>query len=180
MNGFLKQLESTMAKITPIMLSLLDQSSGAVGLVESIEVTHPNWSEALRYVVNSSEPLILTHEDGQVFEYKPTVLTVERGSDQENLDQSIKVSVGDLGQQIPDLIDRVYLDDVPILPVLNYRAYLTGIYSEPSFVDKGLLIENVSRSYKGSTFEANAPNLNDSGTGELYVASTDPSLKGFY
>lgn len=162
------------------MLSLLDQSSGSVGLVETIEVTHPNWSAALRYVVNSSVPLILTHEDGQSFEYKPTTVTVERSSEQDNLDQSMRFSIGDLGQQIPDLIDQIYLDDVLVLPVLNYRAYLTGEYDGPCFLDKGLLVENVSRSYKGSTFEANAPNLNDSGTGELYVASTDPSLKGFY
>lgn len=169
-----------MSEVTPEMLAVLDQSSGAVGLLECVEISHPNWPETLRYVVNSSEPKTLTHEDSLSFEYKPTVIAVERSSDVDTLDQTLKLSVGDLGQQIPDLLDLVLQDDQVIQPVVNYRAYIMGNYEAPCFIAKGLLIDSVARDWKGSTIEANAAGLNDSGNGEIYSASTDPSLIGFY
>lgn len=169
-----------MSEVTSEMLALLDQSSGAVGLLECVEISHPNWTETLRYVVNSSEPITLTHEDSLTFEYKPTVISVERSADVDTLDQTLKLSVGDLGKQIPDLIDLVVKDDEIIQPIVNYRAYIMGNYAAPCFIAKGLLIDSVARDYKGSTIEANAAGLNDSGNGEIYSASTDLSLIGFY
>ncbi len=62
--------------ITDEMLAVLDQSSGPVGLLECIEVSHPNWPRVLRYIVNGSDPMDLTHEDGQTFTYSfaPSIL----------------------------------------------------------------------------------------------------------
>lgn len=169
-----------MSIVTPEMLAVLDQSAGAVGLLECVEISHPNFPETLRYVVNSSEPITLTHEDSQSFEYKPTVISVERSADVDTLDQSLKMSIGDSGLQIPDLTDLIIQDDEIIQPVVNYRAYIMGSYDAPCFIAKGLLIDSVARDWKGSTIEANAAGLNDSGNGEIYSASTDPSLIGFY
>jgi len=53
-----------MIELTPEQLALLDQSAGPIGWLESVEISHPNWPQVLRYVVNSSEPISLTHEDG--------------------------------------------------------------------------------------------------------------------
>lgn len=169
-----------MSEITSEMLSVLDQSVGAVGLLESVEILHPNWSSILRYVVNSNFVLMLTHEDNQSYEYQPTVIKIERSSDVDTLDQTLNLILGDLGQQIPDLIDLVLQDDEIIQPTINYRAYIIGNYNQPCFIAKGLLIDNVTRDSKGTRCECNAPGLNDSGTGEIYTASTDPSLIGFY
>ncbi|MCR4530835.1 hypothetical protein [Acinetobacter venetianus] len=169
-----------MSEVTPEMLAVLDQSAGAVGLIECVEISHPNWTETLRYVVNSNEAITLTHEDSLYYEYKPTVISIQRSADIDTLEQTLKLSVGDLGEQIPDLIDLVIQDDEIIQPIVNYRAYIMGNYATPCFIVKGLLVEGVARDFKGSTIEANAAGLNDSGNGEIYSASTDPSLIGFY
>lgn len=169
-----------MSVVTPEMLNVLDQSLGAVGLLECVEVSHPNWPSVLRYVVNSNEALTLKHEDNQSFEYQPTVIKVERSSDSETLDQKLNLIIGDVGQQIPDLIDLVIQDDEIIQPVVNYRSYIMGNYDVPCVVYKGLLIDSITRDWKGSSCECNAAGLNESGTGEIYTASTDPSLIGFY
>ncbi|WP_411583062.1 DUF1833 family protein [Acinetobacter nosocomialis] len=166
--------------ITEEMLSVLDQSAGPIGWVECVEISHPNWPAILRYVVNSSEPLKLTHEDGQTFEYVFVPLTINRGSDEDNLDQKLTATIGDVGTVIPDLIKLILSDEEILPPVLNYRAYVMGRYDVPTYVVKGLEVVTVTRDWHGSSFEAQAPDLNDSGTGEIYSASTDPSLEGFY
>jgi len=137
-----------MIELTPEQLALLDQSAGPIGWLESVEISHPNWPQVLRYVVNSSEPISLTHEDGRT--------------------------------TIPDLIKLVLQDDEITTPILNYRAYIIGRYDVPAYVVKDLEVVTVTRDYRGSSFEAQAPGLNDSGNGEIYSASTDESLEGFY
>ncbi|TLU02017.1 DUF1833 domain-containing protein, partial [Acinetobacter baumannii] len=110
--------------ITDEMLAVLDQSSGPVGLLECIEVSHPNWPRVLRYIVNSSDPMDLTHEDGQTFTYSFAPLNITRSNEEENLDQKITAAIGDVGSEIPDLVDLVLKDSVRIPPILNYRAYV--------------------------------------------------------
>ncbi|MFX5122863.1 DUF1833 family protein, partial [Acinetobacter baumannii] len=87
--------------ITDEMLAVLDQSSGPVGLLECIEVSHPNWPRVLRYIVNSSDPMDLTHEDGQTFTYSFAPLNTTRSNEEENLDQKITAAIGDVGSEIP-------------------------------------------------------------------------------
>ncbi|MGH1941398.1 DUF1833 family protein, partial [Acinetobacter baumannii] len=96
--------------ITDEMLAVLDQSSGPVGLLECIEVSHPNWPRVLRYIVNSSDPMDLTHEDGQTFTYSFAPLNITRSNEEENLDQKITAAIGDVGSEIPDLVDLVLKD----------------------------------------------------------------------
>ena len=45
---------------------------------------------------------------------------------------------------------------------------------------RNLEIEKISRDWQGTRADAKAPSLNDSGNGEVYSVSTDPSLIGFY
>lgn len=62
---------------------------------------------------------------------------------------------------------------------MNYRAYVIGKYDLPCTYAKGLEVIVITRDWKGTSFEAQAPGLNDSGNGEIYSASTDPSLEDF-
>ncbi|WP_250628778.1 DUF1833 family protein [Acinetobacter pittii] len=162
------------------MLAVLDQSSGPVGLLECVEISHPNWPMVLRHIVNSSEPMILTHEDGQAYTYTYAPLNITRSNEEENLDQKITAVIGDVGSEIPDLVDLVLKDAVKVSPTLNYRSYIIGKYDTPCYVEKNLEIIVITRDWRGTSFEAQAPGLNDSGNGEIYSASTDPSLEGFY
>ncbi|MBD1224934.1 DUF1833 family protein [Acinetobacter seifertii] len=166
--------------VTDEMLAVLDQSSGPVGLLECIEVSHPNWPRVLRYIVNSSESINLTHEDGQTFTYSYAPLNITRSNEEENLDQKITAAIGDVGSEIPELVDRILQDAVKVSPILNYRAYVIGKYDTPCTFAKDLEVIVITRDWKGTSFEAQAPGLNNSGNGEIYSASTDPSLEGFY
>lgn len=175
-----KRYRSLIMIVTDEMLAVLDQSSGPVGLLECVEISHPNWPRVLRYIVNGSDPMDLTHEDGQTFTYSYAPLNVTRGNEEENLDQKITVSIGDVGSEIPDLVDLILKDAERVPPILNYRAYVIGKYDTPCSLAKDLEIIVITRDWKGTSFEAQAPGLNNSGNGQIYSASTDPSLEGFY
>ncbi|NHC02318.1 DUF1833 family protein [Acinetobacter sp. 187] len=166
-------------EITDAMLAVLDQSAGPVGLVECIEITHSKWG-AYRYVMNSSSNLVLRHEDGSSYTYTAAPIEVTKSSDENNLDQEITFTLNDLGEVIPDLLDLIIYDDEIELPQVAYRAYLTGNYNAPTIIAKGLELTGVTRDKNGSQCEASAPGLNESGNGEVYSASIDPSLIGFY
>lgn len=167
-------------EITDEMLSLLDQSSGVIGLIECIEISHSKWPSVLRYVINSNEPLILTHEDGLSFPYTYAPIAITRSSDSDTLEQELTFSFGDLGDTVPQLIDLFIHDEVIELPIVSYRSYITGKYSSPIFVARNLELESISRDWQGTRGDSKAPSLNESGNGEVYSASTDPSLIGFY
>lgn len=167
-------------EITAEMLSVLDQSAGPTGLIEFLEISHPNWPSVLRYVVNSSEPITVKHEDGQSFEYIYSPIQITRSSDQDTLDQEVNFMIGDVGQIVPDLIDLFIHDEEIEAPFASYRAYFVGQYDAPIFIAKNLEIESITRDWQGTQGDAKAPGLNDSGNGGIYSASTDPSLIGFY
>lgn len=167
-------------EITTEMLTLLDQTAGPAGLLECIEISHPNWPSVLRYVVNSSESMILTHEDGQSFEYTYAPVNITRAADEDTLDQELSFTLGDVGEVVPELIDLIIHDEVIELPLVSYRAYLIGQHDSPIFVARNLELESVTRDFKGTRGDSKAPGLNDNGNGEVYSASTDPSLIGFY
>lgn len=167
-------------EITAEMSSLLDQSAGPTGLIECIEISHSKWPAILRYVINSSEPMVLTHENGQAFEYVYAPISITRSSEEDTLEQELSFSLGDVGETVPLLIDLIIHDEEIELPLVSYRAYLIGQYDSPIFVARDLELENVTRDWKGTQGDSKAPGLNDSGNGEVYSASTDPSLIGFY
>lgn len=167
-------------EITDEMRSVFDQSSGPAGLLECIEISHSKWPSVLRYAINSSEAMMLTHESGQSFEYIYAPVSITRSSDEDTLEQELSFSLGDVGETVPQLIDLIIHDEVVEIPLVSYRAYLIGQYDSPIFVARDLELEGVTRDWKGTRGDSKAPGLNDSGNGEVYSASTDPSLIGFY
>lgn len=167
-------------QVTNEMLSVLDQSAGPTGLVEFLEITQPKWPYPLRYVVNSSQAINVFHENGSQVTYAPAPITISRSSEENTLDQELGFTLGDLGEAVPQLIDLFIHDEVIELPLVSYRAYLVGQYNTPVWVARNLELESVTRDWKGTQGESRAPGLNDNGNGDLYSASTDKSLIGFY
>lgn len=167
-------------ELTDDQLSLLDQSSGIAGLVECIEISHPKWPKALRFVINSFESMMLKHEDNQEYLYEYAPVQISKSTDEDTLEQELGFTLGDLGETVPQLIDLFIHDEVIELPRVAYRAYLVGQYSTPFIVFKDLELESVTRDWQGTRGDSRAPGLNDNGNGEVYSASTDPSLIGFY
>ena len=167
-------------QISEDMLNVLDQSAGPMGLIESVEISHSKWPSVQRFVTNSNLNLVLKHEDGQSFEYIFAPLTISKSAENGNLDQGLNIKIGDVGEVIPVLIDLILEDDDIELPKVNYRAYFIGQYDSPIVVARALDLESITRDWKGSECEVAAPGLNDNGNGEVYSASTDPSLISFY
>lgn len=175
--------EKTMSsEITEDMLAVLDQSSSQLGYIECVEVSHQNWDEVLRFVINSNFAFTVQHGDGIDYEYKETPITVNRNSDNDSLDQALTFFVGDSGSVLPDLMDLVFQDDERISPKVAYRVYLLSNLNKPFFMKKGLDLDQVIRDSKekSSRCEVTAQGLNDNGNGPLYTASRYPSLMGFY
>lgn len=167
-------------QISEDMLNVLDQSSGPFGLIECVEISHSKWSSVQRFVTNSNLNLVLKHEDSQSFEYVFAPLNISKTAESGNLDQGLNIKIGDVGELIPDLIDLILDDEDIELPKVNYRAYFIGQYDSPVVVARALDLESITRDWKGSECEVVAPGLNDNGNGEVYSASTDPSLISFY
>lgn len=166
-------------EITDEMLAVLDQSSGPTGLLECLEIKHSKWP-AMRYVINSSYSHTVIHEDGTSYAYLPMPIGISKSAQGETLDQELSFNIGDLGETIPDLIDLIIYDEVVELPLISYRAYLIGKYNNPVAISKDLELEEITRDWQASRGDAKAPGLNDTGNGEVYSASTNPSLIGFY
>ena len=74
-------------EITEEVKQILDQSNGPLGIVEAIEISHSKWPRVLRYVSNSNIPLMLTHENGQSYQYIYAQIKIERSTDSETLEQ---------------------------------------------------------------------------------------------
>ncbi len=167
-------------EITEEVKQILDQSNGPLGIVEAIEISHSKWPRVLRYVSNSNIPLMLTHENGQSYQYVYAQIKIERSTDSETLEQELNFVFGDLGGIVPELVDLFIKDEVIEYPLVTYRAYFMGKYDTPIFIARDLELDKVTRDWKGASCQSKAPSLNELGNGEVYTASSDPALIGFY
>ena len=167
-------------EITGEIQQLLDQSGGAIGKLECLEISHPKWSQSYHFQISSNIDVRLTHEDGKSFNYEYAQMSITRSTDSDTLEQEVTFFFGDLGEIVPNLIDTLINDEEFDLPIVTYRAYIMDRYDTPIFVARGLEIDSVTRDWQGARADARAPSLNEYGNGEVYNASTDPSLIGFY
>jgi len=159
---------------------LLDQQNGAIGLIECLEISHSKWGKVYRFVINSNWDMDLKHEDGTTHTYTYAPISVTRSIDSETLEQTITFAFSELGSVMPTLIDTFIEDEEFELPKVSYRAYVTENYDAPIFVTRDLEVVSLTRDWQGARVDCEAPSLNENGNGEVYSASTDPSLIGFY
>ncbi|WGO87973.1 DUF1833 family protein [Acinetobacter pittii] len=155
-------------------------SSPSVVLLECIEVKHSLWPNPLRYVTNNANGITVTHEDSTqaVYEYMP--LAIQKGKTSDDLDQSINITIGELGQIVPQLIKIILDANSEEKPQVIYRSYLSSDLTAPVDVIYGLEVETMNQDYQACTFEAVAQRLNSVGTGRIYTTDMFPSLKGFF
>lgn len=155
-------------------------SSSSVIQYECVEISHPNFSKVYRIVRNNSEGLEVTLETAEVvtFDYYPLKLTPAETSD--NLDFSINVEFGDVGEVIPTEIERVVLyDGFATKPIFKYRSYRSDNLLLPMFGPLVLEIQEMTTNREGTVFEARAPKANLNATGLKYSIDKFPSLRFF-
>lgn len=148
--------------------------------LELIEVTHPNFTRAYRIVRNARRGVTVTLPDlgPTAFEFFP--LRISKGSSQDDLSQSMRIDIGDLGEEWPEQLDAVAAaDGLGTRPTVRYWAYRSDDLSAPLVGPLTFEVKTFSFSRDGASFEAEAPQLNALGTGELYKLDRFTMLRGF-
>ncbi|MCG2572391.1 DUF1833 domain-containing protein [Acinetobacter sp. ME22] len=148
-------------------------------LIECIEIKHSLWATPLRYVTNMADGVSVGH-DSSYFNYDYVPLQIDKGSSSDDLDQTLAITIGDLGEIVPDLIDQILDAGSTERPQVTYRAYSSLDLSTPILVIDNLEVTDQSSDYQGTTFNAEAPKLNAVGTGLLFTKANFPTLIGFY
>lgn len=155
-------------------------SSSEIIQFETFEISHPNFSKVYRIVRNSADGLTATLETAATvtFEYYPVRITPSETSD--NLDYSIEVEFGDVGEVLPIELERVAVaNNFLVKPVFKYRVFRSDDLAQPLFGPLVLEIQSFAMDKNGCVFEAKAPNASLNATGLRYGIDKFPSLRFF-
>lgn len=157
----------------------LGSTSDTVQL-ETFEISHSAFSKVYFVVRNSTSGLTATLEDGRdvFFEYYP--LRIRQSGVRDDLDFGMSVDLGDLGEILPEEMERVrQADKFAEKPQSIYRAYSSADLSTPLFGPLLLEIKRLNTAKEGASFEAQAPSINVNTTGEIYHLDRFPTLISF-
>jgi hypothetical protein len=156
------------------------KSKSSVVQLELLEISHPDFSKVFRVVRNALKGVTVTLEDLTVatFEFYPIRITAT--GVHSDLDNALRIDFGDLGDVLPDELDRVQTaNGFSTKPTVIYRTYRSDILTQPLFGPIQLQIKDISFNREGASFEAKAPSLNVNRTGQTYTYERFPMLKGF-
>lgn len=156
------------------------KSQANIVQLECLEIYHPNFTTTYRLVRNAVQGVTVTHENAIQYAYTYYPMRITLGSTRDNLDTSIKIDLGDLGQVLPLELDAVatagsYLTK----PWVKYRTYRSDVLTAALFGPIQLEITSFSFNNEGVTFEAKPPSLTVNKTGEIYTLDRFPMLRGF-
>jgi hypothetical protein len=158
----------------------LNSRSNVVQL-ELVEVTHPNFTQAFRIVRNARDGITVDlspTELGVPFMYYPA--QVEQLGARDDLDSAIRMDLGDLGEVIPDEIDAVMeAGGFMTKPAVRYFTFQSDQLTQPLFGPVHLEVPSISFNEQGASFEARAPSLNSTKTGERLTLDRIPMQRGF-
>lgn len=156
------------------------KSKSSVVQLETLEISHPDFTKVYRIVRNAVQGVSVTLENGSSasFDYYP--LKIENAGIRNDLDQSITINLGDLGEVLPKELDEVSSNNgFSTKPTVVYRTYRSDDLSRPLFGPVVLEVTTFAFNREGSSFEAKAPSLNITKTGEVYKIDRFPMLRGF-
>ena len=165
-----------MSKYTEFFLA----SKSSTVKLETLEISHPSFSQTYYVVRNATKGMTATLESGEniFFEYYP--LEISDNGSRENLDFGIDITLGDLGELLPQEIDRVIeAETFDIKPTVVYREFRSDYLDSPMFGPYILQAPNLNFKKQGASFRAEAPSLNINKTGEVYNLERFPMLRGF-
>ena len=161
----------------------LDSVSSVV-LLETLEIIHSLWPAPIRIVTNHPDGVAVTLENGQpaIFEFIP--LMIQRGNTSDDLDQTLNITVGDLGEIVPPLIQKIRDASSDEKPQVIYRSFAFDAASmvltkqTPIEIIRGLSVAKMNQDYQATTFEAATSGKNSVKTGRTYNFEDYPDLRG--
>jgi len=164
--------------ITPIQFYL--NGNRNIAELETVEISHPNFSKVYRFVRNHMQGINATIETNKIvnFEYRPIIFDILGFKD--DLDQSINISLGTLGEIFPMELKRVRENDgFLIKPTIIYRTYasndLVNILKGPV----NLLSNQFVSREDGTSMLAEAETINNTTTGEIFDLIRFEGLRGY-
>jgi hypothetical protein len=149
--------------------------------LELIEVTHPSFSQPYRFVRNCVEGVTVDLSDTEqdiFFQFYPAKVSAVGSRD--DLDAGVQIQLGDLGEIIPEEIDNV--DEAGAMltkPAVRYWVYRSDDLTSPMYGPLHLEAPTFTLDYQGAAFQAQAPQVNNTSTGERYKLDRFPMLRGF-
>lgn len=168
--------------MTNLVLEWFLASRSDVVRLELVEITHPAFTQTYRRVRNHSlnGGVSVTHEDGTVHWYDWYPLAITELGEAADLDTGLRIDFGDLGEVLPRELDAVYVADLmSVKPKVVYRAYRSDDLTKPLIGPLRLEATTFSFKREGASFEASAPYLNQTKTGETYNLSRFFTLRGY-
>lgn len=126
---------------------------------------------------------VVTHEGpAGPFEYTYVPMTIERLGTGTDMDQSIRVTLGDVGEILAQQLKRIDTFNAnTIKPIVRYRAYRSDDLTLPLTVAPVILeMKRVTFNRQGAAFEAISPYLNTGRTGIIYDTVKFPTMKAFF
>lgn len=161
----------------------LDSVSSVV-LLETLEISHSLWPDPIRIVTNHPDGISVTLENDQpaTFEFIP--LMIQRGNTSDDLDQTLNITVGDLGEIVPPLIQKIRDASSDEKPQVIYRSFAfdaaSMVLTKPTPIEiiRGLHVAKMNQDYQATTFEAATSGKNSVKTGRTYNFEEYPDLRG--
>lgn len=164
-------------------MSLIDfflNSNSDVIQYETLEISHPNFSKVYRLNRNGPNQLTVTLETAAVVTFDRYPLIISNSGSFDNLDNSLKIELGDLGEIVPLELDLVKINNGFLTkPTLTYRVYRSDDLSSPLYGPIVFEITAFNQTASGSNFEAKPPALNITKTGAIYSIDNFPGLGAF-
>lgn len=156
-------------------------SSTAEIELHTLQISQVSFSKVYRFQPYYRQGLWLRDESSekQFFEWMP--MRLEPLGDRGNLDFGLSVTFGDLGEILPDEIERARSAGTLLKKpaVVVYRIYRSGNLEAPMYGPITLQAKTINRTSEGAQFEAKAPHLNVNKTGMLYRTDLFPMLLGY-
>lgn len=156
-------------------------------LLQCLEISHPAFSDVYRFVVNKSDGFTvhIKNADNSItdhfFEFLPAEVTL--GKSQDNLDNTLNVKVGDLGDLFKQEILNVRThEDVKVRMTKPSVVYSEWLLSDPTkvyFAIQNLEIAAYKIDVNGASFSCQARKVNGRKTGVTYNLNDFPCMRGF-
>lgn len=156
-------------------------SRSSVVQLELVELSHPNFAQVHRIVRNARDGVTVDlspSELGVPFVYYPA--HVEPTGARDDLDSGIRMDLGDVGEVVPAEIDAVAeAGGFMTKPAVRYWTFRSDDLASPMFGPIHLEVPSISFNEEGASFEARAPSLNSTKTGERLTLDRIPMQRGF-
>lgn len=149
--------------------------------LQLVEIKHPSFQRVYRIVQNHAYGVRVKLPDGKWHDFEYVPLSIQKGTNSDDLDQEITVAVGDLGEIFPKEIQRLRnsAQYAQTEPILNYYEYNLSDLTRPQVSVTGLKVTDYEPKREGGVFTCKARQMNVTKTGETYNLDDYPTLRGF-